>query len=196
MTAQPEATPAAGPQGLVQPVGTIAGVYLIRSEAPRDSYGFISRAPRAQSLKDAGIDPRRFVYDSTVRTRQAAVRGLRLSRGQGEATLVRCLRGVMASAVVDLRPHSPTFSNVFMVELKTDPPMTLYVPPGCAHGFQSLTEPCDTNYRVDLDPDLSEGLTVPWDNPDLGIQWPLRPIDVPLQPAHTATITSLLGFAS
>lgn len=193
MTALQDAASLATPSAqLVQPVDEIAGAYLIRPHARRDAHGFVSHALQSHWLHDVGVDPGRFVQDSMMRTRHRVVRGLHLRRGPGEGTLVRCLRGVIASVVVDLRPHSPTFRNLFMVELKTDPPMTLYVPPGCARGFQALTEPADVNYRIDREPDPSEELVIPWDDPDLDVPWPLRPEGAIASDVATTSLASVL----
>jgi dTDP-4-dehydrorhamnose 3,5-epimerase len=75
--------------------------------------------------------------------------------------------------VVDLRPGSPTYRNVLTLELTDDPALTLYVPAGCAHGFQALTEPADVSYRIDREHDPTEDISLAWNDPDLGIAWPL-----------------------
>jgi dTDP-4-dehydrorhamnose 3,5-epimerase len=159
----------------VQPIPTISGAYLFAPRPHRDQRGFIAQTLDPAWLRAVGVEPSSFVRDSMSRTHQGVVRGLHLRRGRGEATLVRCSRGVVLAVMVDLRSQSPTFRNVFTVELRAYPPVTLYVPPGCAHGFQALTEPADVAYRVDREHDPAEDVMIAWDDPQLAISWPLRP---------------------
>jgi dTDP-4-dehydrorhamnose 3,5-epimerase len=95
--------------------------------------------------------------------------------GPGEAKLVRCSYGAVFDVVVDLRPDSPTFRQWESFELRDDSQVSLYVPAGCAHGFQALTDPADVAYRIDRRHDPSQDVTIAYDDPDLGISWPLRP---------------------
>ena len=71
------------------------------------------------------------------------IRGLHVRRGKGEAKLVRCSYGAMFDVVVDLRPTSPTFRSWESFDLRDDEQVSLYVPAGCAHGFQAITEIAD-----------------------------------------------------
>ena len=77
--------------------------------------------------------------------------------------------------LVDLRSGSPTFRNVYTLTLDDAHPTTVYVPAGCAHGFQALTEPADVAYRIDRPHDPAAGLTIAWDDAELSIAWPLPP---------------------
>ena len=72
---------------------------------------------------------------------------MHIRRGDGEAKLVRCSYGAIFDVVVDLRPASPTYRNWESFELRDDEQVSLYVPAGCAHGFQALTDPADVSYR-------------------------------------------------
>jgi dTDP-4-dehydrorhamnose 3,5-epimerase len=121
----------------------------------------------------AGIDPASFVQDSLSRSGRGVVRGLHLRSGVGEAKLVRCSYGAIFDVVVDLRPESPTFRNWESFELRDTEQTSLYVPSGCAHGFQALTEPADMSYRIDRAHDPAEDVTIAFDDPELGIPWPL-----------------------
>jgi dTDP-4-dehydrorhamnose 3,5-epimerase len=75
--------------------------------------------------------------------------------------------------IVDLRPGSPTHGNWESFELRGDEQVSLYVPAGCAHGFQALTDPADVSYRIDRPHDPSEDVTIAFDDPELDIPWPL-----------------------
>jgi dTDP-4-dehydrorhamnose 3,5-epimerase len=94
-------------------------------------------------------------------------------RGEGEAKLVRCSYGTIFDVVVDLRPASSTHGNWESFELRDDEQVTLYVPAGCAHGFQALTEPADVSYRINCAHDPAEDVSIAFDDPDLAIPWPL-----------------------
>jgi dTDP-4-dehydrorhamnose 3,5-epimerase len=93
--------------------------------------------------------------------------------GRGEAKLVRCSYGAIFDVVVDLRPASPTYRNWESFHLTGEDQVTLYVPAGCAHGFQALTDPADVSYRIDRPHDPSEDVSIAFDDPDLAIPWPL-----------------------
>jgi dTDP-4-dehydrorhamnose 3,5-epimerase len=77
--------------------------------------------------------------------------------------------------VVDLRRESPTYRNWMSFELDGDTQASVFIPPGCAHGFQALTEVADTAYRIDRRHDPSEDLTIAWNDPELAVAWPLAP---------------------
>ena len=76
---------------------------------------------------------------------------------------------------VDLRPGSPAYRTWLSFELDGDRQNSVYIPPGCAHGFQVLSEVADTSYRIDRIHDPSEDLTIAWDDPELAVTWPLPP---------------------
>jgi dTDP-4-dehydrorhamnose 3,5-epimerase len=176
----------------VRPIPEIAGAYLFVPRPHRDDRGFFSRTLDTTWLGAVGIDPRGFVQDSASRTRHGVIRGMHLRRGHGESKLVRCVHGVVFDAIVDLRPDSPTFRNVFTIELRSDPPVTLYVPAGCAHGFQSLTEPADITYRIDRAYEPREDVTIAWNDPDLAIQWPIQPRGMSEKDREAPSLTTVL----
>jgi len=74
---------------------------------------------------------------------------------------------------VDLRADSPTYRNWESFELRDDEQASLYVPAGCAHGFQALTDPADVSYGIDRAHDPAEDVTIAFDDPELAIPWPL-----------------------
>lgn len=155
------------------PVPRITGAYLFEPTPHTDERGFFSRTFDRDVIAAAGIDPDGFVQDSASRSHRGVVRGLHLRSGDGEAKLVRCSYGVIFDVVVDLRPESATYRNVATFELSDATQSTLYVPAGCAHGFQALTGPADVAYRIDRPHNPSEDVTIAFDDPALGIAWPL-----------------------
>jgi dTDP-4-dehydrorhamnose 3,5-epimerase len=157
----------------VSPVPRIADALLFRPYPQLDERGFFCRTFDADVMRGAGIDPGAFVQDSLSRSARGVVRGLHVRRGDGEAKLVRCSYGAIYDVVVDLRPASPTYRNLASFELRDDEQVTLYVPAGCAHGFQSLTEPADVSYKIDRAHDPTEDVSIAFDDAELAIPWPL-----------------------
>jgi dTDP-4-dehydrorhamnose 3,5-epimerase len=154
-------------------VPRIAGALLFRPVPHQDERGFFCRTFDADVVRAAGLDPGAFVQDSLSRSVRGVVRGLHVRRGNGEAKLVRCSYGAIFDVIVDLRPASPTYRNWESFELRDDAQVTLYVPAGCAHGFQALTDPADVSYRIDRMHDPSEDVSIAFDDPELAIPWPL-----------------------
>ncbi len=136
-------------------------------------------------MRAAGIDPAAFAQDSLSRSRRGVVRGMHVRSGAGEAKLVRCSYGAIFDVIVDLRPTSPTCGNWENFELRDDEQVSLYVPAGCAHGFQALTHPADVSYRIDRPHDPSEDVSIAFDDPELAIPWPLA-VTIMSQRDHAA----------
>ena len=154
-------------------VPRIDGALLFRPQPHVDERGFFSRTFDADLAREAGIDPACFAQDSISRSVRGVVRGLHLRRGDGESKLVRCSYGAVFDVVVDLRIASPTYGNWEGFQLRDDEQVSLYVPAGCAHGFQALTDPADVSYRIDRPHDPSEDVSIAFDDPELAIPWPL-----------------------
>ncbi|MFE6774543.1 dTDP-4-dehydrorhamnose 3,5-epimerase family protein [Streptomyces sp. NPDC057702] len=157
----------------VTDVPAIAGAYLFVPTPHVDERGFFCRTFDADVLRSVGLDPHAFAQDSLSRSARGVLRGLHLRAGAGEAKLVRCSYGRVFDVVVDLRADSPTYRNVATFELSGQTQTTLYVPAGCAHGFQALTEPADVSYRIDRPHDPTEDVTIAFDDPELAVPWPL-----------------------
>jgi dTDP-4-dehydrorhamnose 3,5-epimerase len=151
----------------------VRGALLFTPTPHADERGFFCRTFDADVVAAAGIDPAGFVQDSVSRSGRGVVRGLHVRAGAGEAKLVRCSYGAIFDVIVDLRPGSATFRNWESFVLRGDEQVSLYVPAGCAHGFQALTEPADVSYRIDRAHDPAQDVSVAFDDPDLGIPWPL-----------------------
>jgi dTDP-4-dehydrorhamnose 3,5-epimerase len=157
----------------VRAVPRIAGALLFTPVPHADERGFFSRTFDAAIARDAGIDPAGFAQDSISRSALGVIRGLHVRRGRGEAKLVRCSYGAVFDVIVDLRPGSETHGNWESFELTGETQLSLYVPAGCAHGFQALTGPADVSYRIDRPHDPSEDVSIAFDDPELAIPWPL-----------------------
>ncbi|MEV0320195.1 dTDP-4-dehydrorhamnose 3,5-epimerase [Streptomyces sp. NPDC050658] len=154
-------------------VPEIAGAYLFEPTQHADERGFFCRTFDADVVRSVGIDPNAFIQDSVSRSVRGVLRGLHLRSGAGEAKLVRCSYGRIFDVVLDLRPDSPTYRAWTSFALSGETQRTLYIPAGCAHGFQALTESADTSYRIDRPHDPAEDVTIAYDDPELAIPWPL-----------------------
>lgn len=163
----------------------IPGLIVFAPQPHVDQRGFFSRTFDAEAARQAGIDPNAFLQDSMSRSVKGVIRGLHIRTGAGENKLVRCAAGAIFDVVVDLRPASPTYRQWLSFDLDGDSQRSVYIPAGCAHGFQSLTDPADTAYRIDREHDPSEDLTIAYDDIELAVPWPM-PVTVMSASDHTA----------
>jgi dTDP-4-dehydrorhamnose 3,5-epimerase len=157
----------------VNAVPRIAGALTFRPTPHVDERGFFCRTLDADVMRGAGIDLAAFIQHSLSRSGRGVIRGLHVRRGDGESKLVRCSSGAIFDVIVDLRPSSPTYRNWESFDLRDDEQMTLYVPAGCAHGFQALTHTADVSYMIDRAHEPSEDVSIVYDDPALAIPWPL-----------------------
>ncbi len=156
----------------------IPGCTIVEIDPHEDERGFFARTWCRQEFGEAGL-PSRNVQCSISRNRgRGTMRGLHFQLPpSGEGKLVRCTRGALFDVIVDIRSTSPRFLEHLSVELTADNCRAIYIPPGCAHGFQTLEGDTDVFYQMTdvFAPDLGAGLR--WDDPELAIDWPIgKPI--------------------
>ena len=152
----------------------IAGLWEIETLPRGDARGSLTRLHCVEGM--AAICPNlRFVQSNlTVTAARGTVRGMHFQRAPAlEAKLIRCLRGRVFDVAVDLRDSSPTFRRWHAVELAADNQRQVFIPPGCAHGFQALEDGSELLYQhtAPYAPDCEDG--VRYDDPGLAIRWPL-----------------------
>ncbi|BFO16100.1 dTDP-4-dehydrorhamnose 3,5-epimerase [Streptomyces sp. KM77-8] len=162
----------------VTEVPAVSGAFLFEPTPYTDERGFFCRTFDADVVRSVGLDPHAFVQDSVSRSVRGVLRGMHLRSGVGEAKLVRCSYGRIFDVVVDLRPDSPTYLGQAFFELSGETQAALYIPAGCAHGFQALTDTADTSYRIDRPHDPAEDVTIAFDDPELAIPWPLPSVSM------------------
>lgn len=152
----------------------VEGAFLVRLERRNDERGFFARTFCVDEFEAAGIAVS-FVQQSLARsTRRGTLRGLHFQREpHAEAKYVRCVRGRIFDAIVDLRPDSRTFRTVFTVELDETAGDALFVPRGCAHGYQALADDTDVLYAMSARYAPQAARTVRWDDRTLAIAWPI-----------------------
>jgi dTDP-4-dehydrorhamnose 3,5-epimerase len=155
--------------------GRLGGVLVLEPVPLRDERGFFVRTLDADVLAGAGIDLSALVQENQSRSGHAVLRGMHLRAGGGEAKIVRCSRGAVFDVVVDVRPASPTFGQWESFVLDDEQHRQVYVPRGFAHGFQVLSADADVCYRHDARYVPGEDVAIAWDDPDIGVPWPLPP---------------------
>jgi dTDP-4-dehydrorhamnose 3,5-epimerase len=152
----------------------VAGAWLLDLEPLADERGFFARTFCERELAAHGLDPRVAQCSIAWNPERGTVRGLHYQMPpHGEAKLVRCTRGAIHDVVVDLRPASPTFKRHVAVELSAENRRQLYVPPGCAHGYQTLVADSEVSYQMSEPYAASAGRGVRWDDAAFGVAWPL-----------------------
>ena len=116
-----------------------------------------------------------FPQDNQSRSAQGVLRGLHYQIPPAEqGKLVRVVRGAVFDVAVDIRKSSETFGAWFGVELSEENHRQLWIPSGFAHGFLALTEPADLAYKVTAHYSSEHDRSIRWDDPDIGIEWPLE----------------------
>jgi dTDP-4-dehydrorhamnose 3,5-epimerase len=153
----------------------LAGLVVIQPSLHGDERGFFCETYRHNWHAELGIPAQKqFVQDNHSRSRRGVVRGMHFHVGSGVAKLVRCGRGAIMDVAVDLRRGSPTYGQWEAVELDDESMRELYLPVGFAHGFCVLSDVADVLYKQTAyyDPAIERGIA--WNDPDVGIDWPLR----------------------
>jgi dTDP-4-dehydrorhamnose 3,5-epimerase len=159
----------------------VRGVFAIALELHADDRGSFARTFCRREFEAHGIDPRAVQCNVSFNRRRGTLRGMHYQLApHAEGKLVRCGRGAMFDVAVDLRPQSPTFREWVGVELRSDAgarAAMLYLPPGCAHGFQTLADDTEVVYQMSeyYEPSAQRGFR--WDDPAFAIAWP-EPIRV------------------
>jgi dTDP-4-dehydrorhamnose 3,5-epimerase len=154
----------------------VDGAFLVRSEPRGDARGWFARVFCAETFAANGLEPAVAQVNLAETVRAGTVRGLHYQLPPAaEAKLVRCVAGAIFDVVVDNRPGSPTYGRWAGRELLADEAAALYVPPGCAHGYQALTDGARALYHASVPyaPELERGIH-PID-PAVGIGWPQPP---------------------
>lgn len=155
------------------PLDDIDGAFLVVPDMHSDERGFFCATGNTKTIP--GPVPA-FSRDCMSRSAAGVLRGLHVRPGAGEAKLVRCSAGRIFDVIVDLRAGSPTWLQWASVILDGATQHSVYIPAGCAHGFQALLDDTDVIYRIDADYLPGAELVLAWDDPELAIPWPLQPV--------------------
>ena len=152
---------------------TITGAFEILPDPHCDARGFFTRTWCEREAVAHGLEPRFVQCNISFNSKKGTLRGMHFQAPPyEEAKLVRCTMGAIYDVIVDLRPDSLTMSRWFATELTATNRIALYVPKGCAHGFQTLVDETEVFYQMSefYYPESASGIR--WDDPAFGIHWP------------------------
>jgi dTDP-4-dehydrorhamnose 3,5-epimerase len=152
----------------------VVGAKVIDPSPHEDHRGRFMRAWCAREFAEHGIDFVPVQANMGFSVRRGTVRGMHVQTEPAmEAKLVRCTRGAMFDVVLDLRPASPSYGTWYGTELSAENGRMLYLPEGCAHGYQTLVDGTEMHYMASEFYTPSAARGVRFDDPAFGIQWPL-----------------------
>jgi dTDP-4-dehydrorhamnose 3,5-epimerase len=154
----------------------IAGLYVIELERLEDDRGWFARTFDSERFEELGLDPTNVQCSVSYNAAAGTLRGMHFQRSpHTEDKLVRCTRGAIFDAVVDLRPDSDTYKGWFGVELTPENGRELLIPKGLAHGFQTLEHHSEIHYSMSAPFVPGAGDGVRFDDLAFGVEWPEPP---------------------
>ena len=156
----------------------IEGVYVIEPRVFNDARGYFFEAWKQEEF-EVHIGKVNFIQDNESKSSRGVLRGLHYQKGDfSQAKLVRVIKGRVLDVAVDIRKSSPTFGQHVMVELSEDNKRQFFIPRGFAHGFLVMSDEAIFTYKVDnvYAPQAEAGIR--WNDPALGIDWPIDPQEV------------------
>ena len=152
----------------------LRGAFIIDLEPREDERGSFARTFCQREFEDRGMKPTIVQASIATNRRKGTLRGMHFQYPPAaETKIVRCTRGAIVDIIVDLRPESPTYLEHVAVELSAENMRALYVPERFAHGYQTLQDNTEASYQMSerYTPSAEGGL--PYDDPRLGLEWPL-----------------------
>jgi dTDP-4-dehydrorhamnose 3,5-epimerase len=153
---------------------TLAGVWIVTPDVFDDDRGQFVLAWKHDEFAGRGLETTIAQASTAVTHERGSIRGMHYQAAPlEEAKIVRVTRGAIFDVAVDLRPDSPTFLRWVGVQLSETNRKIMYVPPGCAHGYQTLTDNSEVFYFVSAPYSPAHQRGVRWDDPAFGIAWPL-----------------------
>ena len=169
----------------------LPGVLVVEPKVFRDERGFFLEVFHAGKFAAEGLDVA-FVQDNHSLSRRGTLRGLHVQLPKSQGKLVRCTEGTIFDVAVDIRKGSPTFGRWYGVELDAERFRQLWVPPDFAHGFCVLSERAQVEYKCTELYDPAGDLSIAWNDPAIGVEWPL---DSPVLSAKDAAAKPLAELA-
>lgn len=153
---------------------SIPDVWILEPRVFEDARGYFMETWREEDFNRAMGHEVHFVQDNQSMSSRGVLRGLHYQKGDAsQAKLVRVLQGAVVDVAVDLRQDSPTFGQHVLVELSAENRRQLFIPRGFAHGFQVLSETAVFTYKVDNRYAPETECSIRYDDPTIGIQWPI-----------------------
>ncbi len=151
---------------------SLPGLLLVESPVAEDERGRFFESWHQRKFRDIGIGDD-FVQDNQSRSHRGVLRGLHAQLRVPQGKLVRVLEGEIFDVAVDIRPDSPTFGRSESVVLSAASLNQLWMPPGFAHGFYVLSDVAEVFYKCTALYDPADEIGIRWNDPVLGIDWPL-----------------------
>lgn len=155
----------------------LKGVFVLEPQVFGDARGWFMESWSQRKMHDAGIDVQ-FVQDNqSFSAQKGTLRGLHYQLNpMCQAKLLRCTRGKIFDVAVDIRKGSLQYGKWVGVELSAENKKQLFIPRGFAHGFITLTDDVEVQYKADnyYAPECDGNIR--WDDPDIGVEWPLKPV--------------------
>lgn len=174
----------------------IDGPLILDPKVFGDERGFFMESWNATSFAEIGLDVN-FVQDNHSRSQKGVLRGMHFQNPAPQGKLVRVVRGAVFDAIVDLRRSSPTFGQWTGVMLSAENKRMFWVPEGFAHGFLTLEDDTDFLYKCTSAYLPQNEHSLAWDDPEVGIEWPLKGIEPKLsgKDAAGAPLSRIMAFA-
>lgn len=151
----------------------IPSLLIIEPKVYADARGFFMETYHAERFVQAGIHAQ-FVQDNHSRSARSVLRGIHYQEPNAQGKLVRCTSGAIFDVAVDIRVGSPHFGQWFGIELTEENKKMLWIPAGFAHGLCALTDDADVVYKCTALYDAASDRSILWNDPDIGIEWPIR----------------------
>lgn len=173
----------------------IPGAFLVQCEPIRDERGWFARALCQRELAENGVDFQVRQANRSFNQKAGTLRGFHFQfPPHAETKLLICVQGSLVDVVVDLRPESPTFLQHVSVELRSDLHLGVLIPQRCCHALQTLTDATEILYQMSTfySPEAEFGLR--WDDPQLGVSWPLEVSEISAKDAAWPLLSDSLGM--
>ena len=157
----------------------LKGAFIIEPERLEDERGFFARTFCRMEFEAHGLNPNLVQCSVSYNKLKGTLRGMHYQiPPHEEAKLIRCTMGAIYDVMLDLRPNSPTYRQWVSAELTGENRLTLYVPEGIAHGFQTLQDQTEVLYQMSEFYNAESARGVRWDDPFFAIQWPGKPLAI------------------
>lgn len=155
----------------------VSGAYVVELDLLSDDRGYFARTFCTEEFAAAGLDVRVVQRSISFNEAERTLRGLHYqAEPHGETKLVRCSRGSIWDVIVDVRPGSPSYLAWSGIRLVAGGGELLYIPEGVAHGFITLERASEVDYQMSVPYVATSARGLRWDDPALGIQWPIEPL--------------------
>lgn len=151
---------------------SLSGLLLLEPRLYSDERGHFFESYNQRDFERAGLEDA-FVQDNQSRSHRGVLRGMHAQLDSPQGKLVRVVVGEILDVAVDIRPASPTFGRWEAVTLTAEAPRQLWIPAGFAHGFLTLAEPTEVLYKCTTFYDPADEIGIRWDDPEVGIDWPI-----------------------